>query len=328
MCLKKKKTEKDNALCVISTGIGITIIILLSVSWIYRNYTFDGVNINAEITSSYGTIISAFLTTLWSGIAVWVYYSALKVQSKELKISQEVAFAQNLSFLISCSSDIISKLRIRGILKYDYEGHNACNFLFIGLRYCYEIMKDESIVPIVNLEETKRRLEEDETNNPDRELDEMIASREMELLAYSDPKKFFEEIKESNFNQYKLDFQHLFMLSNVDLEWKNKKNQEYCHIQDAFNKVWDKYGHLVIPYFKSIENSIFYLAEYVNSIEDKKKYVSWITSNIPQTGLAFFYYYLYCRKDKEQNLIVCCQTLDFFKDLNQEQFLLNKNHRL
>ena len=116
MCLKKRKTEKDNATNIIGVGITLTIIILVIISWRYRNYTLCGSDIDANITSSYGTIISAFLTTLWSAIAVYIYYLALKVQSKELKTSQEVAFGQNLSFLISCSSTILSKLQLRGIL--------------------------------------------------------------------------------------------------------------------------------------------------------------------------------------------------------------------
>lgn len=102
--------EKDKALHLIKVGIGLTFIILIIISWRYQNYAFNGTTIDADITSSYGTVVSAFLTTLWSAIAVSVYYLALKVQSKELKTSQEVAFGQNLSFLISRSSDILSKL--------------------------------------------------------------------------------------------------------------------------------------------------------------------------------------------------------------------------
>lgn len=327
MCLKKKKTEKDNALYIIGIGIILTIIILLIISLRYGNYTLCGSKINPEITSSYGTIVSAFLTTLWSAIAVWIYYLALNVQSKELKTSQEVAFGQNLSFLISRSSDILSKLQLRGILKRDEVGYRACTFLFVGLKYCYAIMKQESISVINNLENTKREIEETEANNPDREIEDMIEEREMELLAYNNPQQYFEVKKETNFNKYKLDFQHLFNLSNLDLAWKqNKGNEEYSHIRNAFNKVWNKYGHLVMPYFMSIENSINYLFEHGDITTEREKYVPWITSNMSQTGMAFFYYYLYCQKEKKRILISHCQTLNFFKDLNKEQFLLDENH--
>ena len=326
MCLKKRKTEKDNATNIIGVGITLTIIILVIISWRYRNYTLCGSEIDANITSSYGTIISAFLTTLWSAIAVYIYYLALKVQSKELKTSQEVAFGQNLSFLISCSSTILSKLQLRGILKRDEVGYRACTFLFVGLKYCYEVMKQESISVIDNLENTKRKIEEAEANNTDREIDEMIEEREMELLAYNNPEQYFKVRKEDYFNKYKLDFQYLFMLSKSDLEWKNKENREYYHIQGAFNKVWGRYGHIVQPYFMSIENSINYLFEHGDSSVERKKYVPWITSNMSQTGIAFFYYYLYCRKEEKRDMIIRCQTLNFLKDLNKEQFLLDKSH--
>lgn len=319
--------EKDKALHLIKVGIGLTFIILIIISWRYQNYAFNGTTIDADITSSYGTVVSAFLTTLWSAIAVSVYYLALKVQSKELKTSQEVAFGQNLSFLISRSSDILSKLQLRGILKRDEVGYSACTLLFIGLKYCYEIMKQESISIIDNLENTKREIEETEANNPDREIEDMIKEREMELLAYNNPQQYFEVKKETNFNKHKLDFQHFFNLSNLDLAWKqNKGNEEYSHIRNAFNKVWNKYGHLVMPYFMSIENSINYLFEYGSNSVEREKHVLWITNNMSQTGMAFFYYYLYCQKEKKRILISHCQTLNFFKDLNKEQFLLNENH--
>lgn len=61
----------------------------------------------------------------------------------------------------------------------------------------------------------------------------MIEEREMELMAFNNPQHYFDLKKGINFNQYKLDFQFLFKLSNADLEWENKENREYNHIQDA-----------------------------------------------------------------------------------------------
>ena len=72
MCLKKKKTEKDNALCIIRIDIALTLTILLIIPWEYKKYAFDGTTIDADITSSYRTIVSAFLMISWSGISVWI----------------------------------------------------------------------------------------------------------------------------------------------------------------------------------------------------------------------------------------------------------------
>lgn len=316
--------EKDKAICLIRAGIVLTIIILIIILWSYRNYTFNGRTIDADITSSYGTVVSAFLTTLWSAIAVYIYYQALKVQSKELKTSQEVAFGQNLSFLISRTSDILSKLQLRGILKRDEMGYRACTYLFISLKYCFNIMGDNNIVIIKDENELRERKRLLYDSNED--IDKMIEEREMEELAYNNPQQYFEVKKENYFIKHKPDFQYLFNMSNSDLKWKEKENQEYCHIQDAFNKVWNKYGHLVMPYFMSIENSINYLFEHGDNSVKREKYVPWITSNMSQTGMAFFYYYLYCQKEEKRTLISHCQTLNFFKDLNKEQFLLDKSH--
>lgn len=326
MCLKKKKDKEDNARYIIFIGLILTLIILTIIIWRYSNYVlpFCGAEINAEITSSYGTVVSAFLAPLWSGIAVWIYYLALKVQSKELKASQEAAFGQNLSFLISNSIDILKRLKLKGILNLKFKDNSSCTFLFICMKYCYMIMKEEHIEVITSLAEIKNKLktaEEDNNNGTEWEITE----REMEILAFNDPQKYFAEINDLNFNKYKTDFQYLLNMSKNDLAWKNEKDQEYCHIQDAFFKVWNKYGHLTSGYFISIENCINYLSK--QKYSNKEEYSSWITSHMNQPTLALFYYYLYCQKERKRQIIFQCETLNFFQHLNKEQFLFLEEHK-
>lgn len=80
MCLLKKKSIKNKAFCVIGIGIVLTIIILLIVGIRYNDYIFPLYNakVDANITSSFGTVVSAFIAPLWSVIAVWIYYLALQ----------------------------------------------------------------------------------------------------------------------------------------------------------------------------------------------------------------------------------------------------------
>lgn len=319
MCLIKKKTEKDNAICAIIVGLILTIIILIIISFRFSNYIlpFSEAKVDANITSSFGSVVGAFLAPLWSGIAVWIYYLALAVQSKELKASQEAAFGQNLSFLISNSTNSLNNLHIKINKIMEYEGYDVITFLYICLKYCYKIQKEEKIVEIADWEkhkEEKMMLEQSEFCDEER----MIEDYEWERLSTENPQLYRTLKKEESFNKHKEFFIYLLELTNDDIKDRNDDNR--C-INSSFLRIWSKYGHFIMPYFLNIENCIYYLSR--QNIGSKQQYASWITSNMTQPVLALFYYYLYCQKETKRQLILHCEGLKFFESLDKERFLLS-----
>ena len=319
MCLIKKKNEKDNAICAIIVGLILTIIILIIISFRFSNYIlpFSEAKVDANITSSFGSVVGAFLAPLWSGIAVWIYYLALAVQSKELKASQEAAFGQNLSFLISNSTNSLNNLHIKINKMMEYEGYDVITFLYICLKYCYKIQKEEKIVAITDWEkhkEEKMMLEQSEFCDEER----MIEDYEWERLSTENPQLYRTLKKEESFNKHKEFFIYLLELTNDDIKDRNDDNR--C-INSSFLRIWSKYGHFIMPYFLNIENCIYYLSR--QNIGSKQQYASWITSNMSQPALALFYYYLYCQKETKRQLILHCEGLKFFESLDKERFLLS-----
>ena len=114
MCLKKEKSIKDSVVCAIIAGVVISILIIAVLFCRYAIYWpnyYD--EVNAEITSSFGSILGATLTPLWSIIATYIYCETLKVQADTLKNSQEIGFSQNLNTLITHSQDTLNKLLIK-----------------------------------------------------------------------------------------------------------------------------------------------------------------------------------------------------------------------
>ena len=322
MCLLKKKTINDKALCVIGIGAVLTIIILLIVGIRYNEYILPLCNakVNAEITSSYGTVISAFLTPLWSGIAVWIYYLALNVQSKELKVSQEAAFGQNLSFLISNSTETLNDLHIKVYKAMQYRGNDVVTFQYLCMKYCYNILKEEKIAAITDWERYKEEKEEfyySEFYNEER----MIERYEWERLSIENPQLYRTLEKEKTFNKHKDFFIYLLELTDDDIK---DMADDSRRVNSSFLKIWSKYGHCTISYFLSIENCVDYLSR--QRIEYRQQYASWITSNMSQPTLAFFYYYLYCQKESKRQLILHCEGMKLFKNLNKERFLFSEKH--
>lgn len=304
-------------------GILISILIIALLGWRYSHYyPQSGGYIDADITSSFGSILGATLTPLWSIIATIIYWQALNVQAEELKVSQEIGFSQNLNTLITYSKDILNRIAIKPYNRPIYKGNEAILFLYISLKYMFCITKKEHIMPILDLERYIEENKEFENCNYEKLLDDFrLYEHEMESLRRDNLEEYRKNKKEKLFNKYKPYFIFLYELSDADTKWKEESDQEYAHIKCAFDKVWIKYGHKADAYFQGIELAIDYIGDSNYSISQKKTYARWITANLSQTTLLFFNYYLYCQREKKGHIIKYCKELDFFERIDKTKLI-------
>ena len=316
------KEKESNVKCAIGIGIIISVVILIILGCRYRFYYPQcGEDINADITSSFGSILGATLTPLWSIVATYIYYKTLKIQAKELRNSQEIGFSQNLNTLITYSKEVLNDISIKPYNLPIYEGKEAMLFLYVSLKYTYCIMKSDNINSIPDF---GKYVEDNEESDYARFLDEIkLYEYEMDLLRRDNPEEYRKLKKEELFNKYKPYFTFLFELSNKDTNWRNTSDAEYNHIKHAFEKVWMKYGHKVDAYFQGIESAINYIWESDHSMHEKRNYALWITTNLSQITLLFFNYYLFCQRDEKEYIISRCKKFAFFSRIDKTKLIDN-----
>ena len=126
-------------------GVVISFIIIIVLLCRYAIYLPNcGGEVDAEITSSFGCILGATLTSLWSIVATYIYYATLKVQANALKTSQENNFSQSLNFLIVNFNGALRdiSLTIPKCKKYKqsrFVGSLAISYLYLSMKNVYKI---------------------------------------------------------------------------------------------------------------------------------------------------------------------------------------------
>ena len=305
-------------------GVVISFIIIIVLLCRYAIYLPNcGGEVDAEITSSFGSILGATLTPLWSIVATYIYYATLKVQANALKTSQENNFSQSLNFLIVNFNGALRdiSLTIPKCKKYKqsrFVGSLAISYLYLSMKNVYKITEKEYLNPIFDWERYLELIESfnEVENIDDIKFEDDLREYEIDVLLRNCPSKYFMQKEKEEFDKHDPLFTYLYKLSNDDLKWKYADDSKYSHIKHSFDVVWNKYGNKVEAYFKSIELSIDYIYEQKGLQTDKTIYASWVTTNLSQTTLLFFYYYLYCQKEKKENFISHCKILKVFDQID------------
>ena len=312
----KECAKKTLTICAVISFISICIVI-----YRYRHYILPIQNdgINSDITISAGTIISALLVPLWSIVAALIYYSALELQSKELKASKEATFCQNLISLISYSITALDKIYISVPTLKTFNGEKALTFLYVSLKYSYNIIDQEKITPIPNWDKYIQEEKEQEEYNRDNTLAE---EHILEKLAQTNIKEYHDIKTTKNFNQNLPRFIHILEFNGDENKWKKHCNSQHAHVRNALNKVLHKFERNILHYLQSIESIIGYIDSQNIDIAKKHQYAQWFTNNIGQTNLAFLFYYVCCTKEQKEELYKKCIKLKIFERLRNNNLLL------
>ncbi len=312
---------KSCARKIFSIGFGISILSIIFIIYRYRYYIFplQNDNINTDITTSAGTIISAILVPLWSIVAALIYYSALDLQSKELKASKEATFCQNLISLISYSITALDKIYISVPTLKTYNGEQALTFLYVSLKYSYNIIDQQEIIPIPDWD--KYIQEEDEYQEYNRDIS-LAEEHTLEQLARTDIKRYRNTKTTINFNNHIPRFIHILEFDGDENSRKTHNDSQQTHVSNALDKVLRKFERNILHYLRSIESIIEYIDSQNIDITKKHQYAQWLTNNIGQINLAFLFYYVWCTKEQKEELYKKCIKLKIFERLRNSNILL------